>query len=92
MKPASIEASSLHKGQSIPADLAWEHYVNRKPDRLRAWIDEFGDEATARAARLSYVLLQVRDWLEHDRRELELPPLVMNTTRGSAARSLLRCQ
>ena len=82
MKSASIDASTLYKGQSIPADLAWEHFVNRKPDKLLAWIDEHGDEETAKAARLSQVLLHVRDWLERDRRELELPPLVMNTVGG----------
>jgi hypothetical protein len=81
-RPASIDASTLYKSQSIPADLAWEHYVNRKPASLASWIDEHGDEATAKAARLPYVLLQVRDWLERDRRELELPPLVMNTAGG----------
>jgi hypothetical protein len=82
MKPASIDPSALYKGQSIDSELVWEHYVNRKPDKLLAWIDEHGDETTAKAARLPYVLLQVRDWLERDRRELELPPLVMNTVGG----------
>lgn len=82
MKPASIDPTSLYKGQTIDAELVWEHYVNRKPDKLLAWVDEHGDEATAKAARLPYVLLQVRDWLERDRRELELPPLVMNTVGG----------
>lgn len=82
MNTASIDASKLYKGQTVSADLAWEHYVNRKPDKLLSWIDEHGDEATAKAARLPYVLLQVRDWLERDRRELELPPLVMNTVGG----------
>jgi hypothetical protein len=82
MKAASIDPSSLYKGQAIDSELVWEHYVNRKPDKLLAWIDEHGDEATAKAARLPYVLLQVRDWLERDRRELELPPLVMNTVGG----------
>jgi hypothetical protein len=82
MKSASIDASSLYKGQTIPSEVAWEHYVNRKPDKLLAWVDEHGDEKTAKLAKLPYVLLQVRDWLERDRRELELPPLVMNTVGG----------
>lgn len=82
MNTASIDASKLYKGQTVPADLAWEHYVNRKPDKLLAWIDEHGDEEMAKLARLPQVLLHVRDWLERDRRELELPPLVMNTVGG----------
>jgi hypothetical protein len=82
MKSASIDPSALYKGQTIDGELVWEHFVNRKPDKLLSWIDEHGDEATAKAARLPYVLLQVRDWLERDRRELELPPLVMNTVGG----------
>ena len=82
MKNASIDATTLYKGQTIPADLAWEHYVNRKPDNLQAWLSEHGDEETAKLAKLPYVLLQVRDWLERDRREAELPPLVMNTVGG----------
>lgn len=83
MQRASIDASTLYKGQTIPADLAWEHYVNRKPERLEAWITEHGDEQTAKLARIQQVLLYVRDWLERDRRELELSPLVMNTAGGA---------
>lgn len=82
MNIASIDASKLYKGQAVPADLAWEHFVNRKPDKLRDWIEEHGTEEAAKLARLQYVLLQVRDWLDRDRRELELPPLVMNTVGG----------
>lgn len=82
MKPASIDAAKLYKGQTISAELAWEHYVNRKPDKLEAWLDQHGDEQSAKLAHLPYVLLQVRDWLDRDRRELELPPLVMNTVGG----------
>jgi hypothetical protein len=82
MKNASIDASNLYKGQTIPADLAWEHYVNRKPDKLKAWMDEYGDEESAKLAKIAQVLLHVRDWLERDRREAELPPLVMNTIGG----------
>jgi len=82
MKNASIDASKLYKGQTISSDLAWEHYINRKPDKLLAWIDEHGDEESARLAKIAQVLLHVRDWLERDRRELDLPPLVMNTVGG----------
>lgn len=82
MKNASIDVSKLYKGQTISADLAWEHYINRKPDKLSAWIDEHGDEESARLAKIAQVLLHVRDWLERDRRELDLPPLVMNTVGG----------
>lgn len=83
METASIDASKLYKGQAIAASLAWEHFVNRKPDKLLAWVDEHGDEQTAKLIRLPYVLMQVRDWLDRDRRELELPPLVMNTVGGT---------
>jgi hypothetical protein len=82
MNTASIDAAKLYKGQVIPAELVWEHYVNRKPEKLQSWLAEHGDETTAKAARLPQVLLMVRDWLERDRRELELPPLVMNTAGG----------
>lgn len=82
MKNASIDASNLYKGQTISADLAWEHYVNRKPAQLEAWINEYGDEESAKLAKIAQVLLHVRDWLERDRREAELPPLVMNTVGG----------
>ena len=82
MKTASIDAAKLYKGQTVSAELAWEHYVNRKPDMLQAWIDEHGDEKTAKLAKLPQVLLQVRDWLDSDRHKLELPPLVMNTVGG----------
>ena len=84
MKIASIDASKLYKGQAVPADLAWEHFVNRKPDKLQDWIEEHGTEEAAKLARLQYVLLQVRDWLDRDRRELELPPLVMGREASAA--------
>ena len=79
---ASIDASTLYKGQSIPADLAWNYYITRRPETHQNWLAEYGDEATARAARVSQVLLVVIGWLERDRNKEELPPLVMNTAGG----------
>jgi hypothetical protein len=79
---ASIDASALYKGQSIPADLAWDYYITRRPETYQNWLAEYGDEVTARAARVSQVLLVVIGWLERDRNKEELPPLVMNTTGG----------
>lgn len=79
---ASIDASTLYKGQTISADLAWDYYVTRKPEKLQSWILEHGDEATAKAARLSLVLQHVIHWLDRDRHQMELPPLVMNAAGG----------
>lgn len=79
----SINAKTLYKGQVIPADQAWDYYVTRKPEKLDSWVTEYGDEETAKAAKISQVLLNVRDWLSRDRCEAELPPLVMNTVGGS---------
>jgi hypothetical protein len=79
---ASIDALTLYKGQSISGELAWDYFVTRKPDTLRSWIVEHGDEATAKAARLPLVLQRVMHWLERDRNQAELPPLVMNTAGG----------
>ena len=75
-KIASINAETLYKGQVIPAELVWNHFIARKPDKYENWLTEYGDEETAKAARMAQVLLQVRDWLERDRRHVELPPLV----------------
>ena len=82
-KISSINSETLFKGQVIPADLVWNHFITRKPDKYESWLAEYGDEETAKAARIAQVLLQVRDWLERDRRHAELPPLVMNTTGGT---------
>ena len=82
-KIASIDAHNLWKGQTIPAEVVWNHFVIRRPDALASWILEHGDEEMARAARMPQVLLQVRGWLDRDRSKAELPPLVMNTA-GSA--------
>jgi hypothetical protein len=82
-KVASIDACTLYKGQTIPADLVWEHFANRKPETVASWAIEHGDEELAMAARLPQVLLQVRGWLDRDRSKAELPPLVMNTAGGA---------
>lgn len=79
----SINAETLYKGQVIPADQVWDYFLTRKPEKLDEWIAEHGDEEKAKAARIGQVLVQVRDWLERDRRQAELPPLVMNTVGGS---------
>ena len=81
-KIASIDAYGLYKGQTISADVVWEHFANRRPDTVASWVMEHGDEALARAARMPQVLLQVRGWLDRDRSKAELPPLVMNTAGG----------
>lgn len=82
-KISSINAQELYKGQVIPAELVWNHFIARKKDKYENWLTEYGDEETAKAARMAQVLLQVRDWLERDRRYVELPPLVMNTAGGT---------
>ena len=79
---ASINAADLRKGQSISPQVAWDYYVSRKPDTYRSWILEHGDEATAKAAKISLVLQRVIQWLESARREMEMPPLVMNAAGG----------
>jgi hypothetical protein len=81
-KIASINAETLYKGQTISADLVWEHFVNQRPDTLASWTMEHGDEELAKVARLPQVLLTVRSWLDRDLRRAELPPLVMNTVGG----------
>lgn len=79
---SSINASALYKGQTIPGKQVWNYFISRKPETLTNWILEHGDEQTAYAARLPQVLVQVRDWLERDRRQANLPPLVLNTKGG----------
>lgn len=79
---ASIDASTLYKGQTIPAREVWDYFVSRKPDTLSNWVMEHGDEQTAYAARMPQVLVQVRDWLDRDRQRAGLPPLVFNTKGG----------
>lgn len=78
----SIDASTLYKGQSISGDLAWDYFVIRRPETYEAWILQHGDEATAKAARLPLVLQRVMRWLDRDRCQADLPPLVMNTAGG----------
>lgn len=79
---ASIDASTLYKGQTISAELAWNHFIARRPDTYQSWLMEHGDEATAKAARIALVLQRVVGWIERDRNQSELPPLVMNTAGG----------
>ena len=82
-KIASIDAHTLYKGQTIPADVVWEHFASRKPETVASWAFEHGDEELAKAARMPQVLLQVRGWLDRDRSKAELPPFVMNTAGGA---------
>jgi hypothetical protein len=79
---ASIDATTLYKGQTISADMAWNHFIVRRPDTYQSWLLEHGDEVTAKAARISLVLQRVMAWLDRDRNQADLPPLVMNTTGG----------
>lgn len=79
---ASIDATTLWKGQTIPADLAWDYFVTRRQETYQSWLLQHGDETTAKAARISLVLQRVMQWLERDRNQAELPPLVMNTAGG----------
>lgn len=79
---ASIDAGTLYKGQTIPAELAWDYFITRRAETYQAWLLQHGDESTAKAARLSLVLQRVMAWLERDRNQAELPPLVMNTAGG----------
>ena len=81
-RTASIDATTLYKGQSLPPELVWNYFVVRRQDRYQSWLLEYGDEATAKAAKISLVLQQVMQWLERDRNRANLPPLVMNTTGG----------
>ena len=80
---ASIDAASLRKGQCISGDTAWNCFVIEKPDLYNSWLNEYGDEELSKAARLSQVLLQVRNQLMAQRSKLNLPELVMNTVGGS---------
>ena len=79
---ASIDATALYKGQAIPADVAWDYFITRRSETYQGWLLQHGDETTAKAARLSLVLQRVMQWLERDRNQAELPPLVMNTAGG----------
>lgn len=79
---ASIDVTSLHKGDRIESTVAWNFYSLLKPEIVQAWITEYGDEDLARAAKESYALLSVRDWIDRRRKALDLPPLVLNTCRN----------
>jgi len=79
---ASIDATTLYKGQTISGELAWDYFITRRAETYQGWLLQHGDESTAKAARLSLVLQRVMQWLERDRNQAELPPLVMNTAGG----------
>jgi hypothetical protein len=79
---ATIAADQLQKGQSISGDVVWTHYTINKPEKLYQWIERYGDEQSAKLAKLPQVLMWVRDWIESERRQMELPPLVMHTAGG----------
>jgi hypothetical protein len=79
---ATIAPDQLQKGQSISAEMVWVHYTIMRPEKLQQWIERFGDEDSAKLAKLPQVLLWVRDWVESERRQMELPPLVMHTAGG----------
>ena len=79
---ASIDAAALYKGQTIPGEVAWDYFITRRQETYQGWLQQHGDEATAKAARLSMVLQRVIGWIERDRNQAELPPLVMNTAGG----------
>lgn len=76
---ASIDVTALAKGDRIEGDVAWNFFRVLKSETVAGWITEHGSEQLAKASRYSYVLLQVRDWIEKRRSALELPPLVLNT-------------
>lgn len=79
---ASIDALTLSKGQTIHADIVWNYFITRREETYQSWLTHHGDEETAKAARLPLVLQRVIAWLERDRKQAELPPLVMNAVGG----------
>lgn len=81
-QPASIDVTTLRKGDRIDGDRAWNFFAVLHPERVKHWSTEHGTEELAKAARLSYVLMQIKEWIERKRRALELPPLVLNTSKG----------
>lgn len=81
--PASIDPCRLQKGQTVAGDLVWTHYTIYRPEKFRQWVEQFGDEASAKLAKLPQVLLWTRDWVDSTRRQQELPPLVMHTAGGN---------
>ena len=79
---ATIAADRLEKGQSISGEMVWTHYTINKPEKLYQWVERYGDEQSAKLAKLPQVLLWVKEWVESERRQMELPPLVMHTAGG----------
>jgi hypothetical protein len=80
---ATIAADRLGKGQSISGEMVWVHYTILKPGKLAQWVERYGSEDAAKLAKLPQVLLWVRDWVDSERRQLELPPLVIHTAGGN---------
>lgn len=81
-KIVSIDANNLYKGQTISSELVWNYFTTQKPETYNLWITQYGDEITAKAARMPIVLQRVIQWIERDRNQADLPPLVMNTVGG----------
>lgn len=79
---ATIAADQLQKGQTVSGELVWTHYTLNKPEKLYQWIERYGDEESAKLAKLPQVLLWVREWVESARGQMKLPPLVMHTAGG----------
>lgn len=81
--PATITPKTLEKGKTISGEMVWVHYTIAKPEKLAQWIERYGDEYSAQLAKLPQVLLWVRDWVDSERRQMELPPLVIHTAGGN---------
>jgi hypothetical protein len=81
--PISIDAANLQKGQTISGEQVWGYFAIKKPHVINSWISEHGNEYVAKAAHLSYVLLQVREWINRERKKLELPPVVIRISGGN---------
>ena len=79
---ASIDYTALVKGDRIEGDTAWNFFCLLKPGRVESWIAEHGSEDRAKLARLAYVLMQVRDWIDTQRSAHDLSKLVMTTGGG----------
>jgi hypothetical protein len=77
---ASIDYAALVKGDRIDGDTAWNFFCLLKPGRVESWVSEHGSEDRAKLARLAYVLMQVRDWIDTQRRAHSLTPLVLTTS------------
>jgi hypothetical protein len=79
---ASIDYASLAKGDRIEGNNAWNFFRLLHPDRVENWIAQHGSEENAKLAKLSQVLLDVRDWIDKQRRATDLVKLIMTTGGG----------